>query len=115
MQSTFNNATTNTQGNVPLHVATSHVDANMKGTRNARHIIMSKGSRTNVKGKGKGRANKGKGKGRATNVAGDTIDVESLVDALRVANANGDRALGKKIRRKLRAGGHRGGLRGGTI
>lgn len=57
------------------------------------------------------KANKGATKapkGTATN----DVDVPSLIKALQKANAEGDRQMGKKIRRKLRAAGHRGGLRG---
>lgn len=63
---------------------------------------------------------KGKGKtfpAKGDNVANQNvaIDIPAMIERLKIANESGDRKLGKQLRRKLRAGGHRGGLRGGTI
>jgi hypothetical protein len=71
---------------------------------------MAKATKANVSSKGAKSSGKGK---KAANVsaAPDNFSIPDAIDALRAANASGDRQLGKKLRRQLRAHGHRGGLR----
>lgn len=77
--------------------------------------MASKKSNAAKANKGNAKATKGKPKAAqnaATKGANEAVDVDSLMAELRKANAEGDRQAGKKIRRKLRAAGHWGGLRG---